>query len=126
MYSRRQQKPNMGVCGSGAWHMNTNRRGGGAPRRGRLGALLGAALFAIAGFSSTVAAQELTNLYTFTGSDGAYPIAGLLADAAGNLYGTTAGGGAGTSCIQGSGMIMGGAGNSTARPWPGYRSRPAG
>ena len=40
---------------------------GGLPRQGRLGALLGAALVAVAGFSSTAAAQELTTLYTFTG-----------------------------------------------------------
>jgi uncharacterized repeat protein (TIGR03803 family) len=33
-------------------------------------------------------------LYSFTGSDGANPSAGLIADPAGNLYGTTAGGGA--------------------------------
>ena len=62
---------------------------GGGLRRGRRGALLGAALVAVAGFSSTVAAQELTTLYSFTGSDGAFPHAGLIADPAGNLYGTT-------------------------------------
>jgi uncharacterized repeat protein (TIGR03803 family) len=103
MYSRRQQKPNMGACGSGASHMNTKRRGGGRPRRGRLGTLLGAALIAAAGFSSTAAAQELTTLYSFTGTgsgDGAYPNAGLIADPAGNLYGTTQVGGADPSCNQ--------------------------
>src|SRR5438094_3376844 len=35
-----------------------------------------------------------TVLYSFTGSDGAYPAAGLIADASGNLYGTTNSGGA--------------------------------
>ena len=58
--------------------------------------LLGAALVAVAGFSSTAAAQQLTTLYSFTGSgagDGANPEAGLIADPAGNLYGTTRFGG---------------------------------
>jgi uncharacterized repeat protein (TIGR03803 family) len=38
--------------------------------------------------------QTFTILYSFTGgADGAYPVAGLIRDAAGNLYGTTGGGG---------------------------------
>src|ERR1700730_14498130 len=69
---------------------------GGLPRRGRLGALLGAALVAVAGFSSTAATQELTltTLHSFTGDDGAHPQADLIADPAGNLYGATPSGGA--------------------------------
>jgi uncharacterized repeat protein (TIGR03803 family) len=74
--------------------MNTKRRIEGGFRKGRLGALLGAALVAVAGFSITAAAQGLTTLYSFTGGDGANPGAGLIADPAGNLYGTTFNGGA--------------------------------
>jgi uncharacterized repeat protein (TIGR03803 family) len=76
--------------------MNTKTRIRGARPMGRLGALLGAALVAVAGFSSTAATQELTTLYSFTGGgtgDGANPDAGLIADPAGNLYGTTINGG---------------------------------
>jgi uncharacterized repeat protein (TIGR03803 family) len=46
---------------------------------------------------------DLIILYSFTGgSDGALPFAGVIADAAGNLYGTTIDGGAGG---QGTGLI---------------------
>src|SRR5580658_11268354 len=45
-----------------------------------------------------LAAPQEQILYRFTaGSDGAQPIAGLVADAAGNLYGTTSAGG-GSGC----------------------------
>jgi len=45
-------------------------------------------------------------LYRFTGgSDGCSPMAGLVRDSAGNLYGTTAGGGAGT-CASGYGVVF--------------------
>jgi uncharacterized repeat protein (TIGR03803 family) len=37
---------------------------------------------------------NLTVLYSFAGGDGSRPGAGLIADAAGNLYGTTINGGA--------------------------------
>jgi uncharacterized repeat protein (TIGR03803 family) len=39
-------------------------------------------------------AWSLTTLYNFSGSDGALPMAEMVLDAAGNLYGTTSGGGA--------------------------------
>ena len=37
----------------------------------------------------------LTTLYSFTGSDGAYPNAGVIQDTDGRLYGTTQSGGVG-------------------------------
>lgn len=43
-----------------------------------------------------------TLLWVFTGgADGAYPLGGLAIDAAGNLYGTTGGGGGKTNCTYG-------------------------
>ncbi len=51
-------------------------------------------LSAVALATSQASAQTLTTIYTFTGGDGANPHAGLIADAAGNLYGTTVYGGA--------------------------------
>ena len=42
----------------------------------------------------TAHARGFSVLYSFNGSDGAYPTAGLIGDGAGNLYGTTGAGGA--------------------------------
>jgi uncharacterized repeat protein (TIGR03803 family) len=48
-----------------------------------------------------------TVLYSFTGQpDGGNPEAGLVRDAAGNLYGTTAFGGSSTTCPAGCGTVF--------------------
>jgi uncharacterized repeat protein (TIGR03803 family) len=47
-----------------------------------------------------------TVLHSFTGSDGASPVAGLIADAAGNLYGTTELGGGTIGCSGGCGTVF--------------------
>jgi uncharacterized repeat protein (TIGR03803 family) len=63
-------------------------------------AVLGAVMFALVVTPSTWAADTLTILYSFQGgSDGAEPWSGLISDAAGNLYGTAAGWGAGTNGV---------------------------
>ena len=50
-------------------------------------------------------AQTLTVLYSFTGSGGASPYAGLVGDSAGNLYGTAYGGGS-AACALGCGTVF--------------------
>jgi uncharacterized repeat protein (TIGR03803 family) len=47
-----------------------------------------------------------TVLYRFTGGDGANPTAGLIADASGNLYGTTELGGGANGCSGGCGTVF--------------------
>ena len=48
--------------------------------------------------SAPLAAQTFQVLYTFHGSDGASPVAGLTMDGGGRLYGSTYYGGTGGSC----------------------------
>ena len=65
------------------------------PRLLLLGAATLGALAATWGDAGTAqSAPKLTVLFAFTNLKGAYPTTGLIADAAGNLYGTTASGGA--------------------------------
>ena len=61
-----------------------------------LGRMLGAALIAAAWVSSGASAQTLNTLVTFNGTDGSFPVdvGSLIADASGNLFGTTGNGGA--------------------------------
>ena len=54
-------------------------------------------------FQIAAGTHTLTTLATFDGGNGSYPFAGLIADAAGNLYGTTVSGGANN---QGSGTVF--------------------
>jgi uncharacterized repeat protein (TIGR03803 family) len=46
-------------------------------------------LIAGCGVTSSVQAQNFTPLFSFNGVNGAFPVAGLIRDPAGNLYGTT-------------------------------------
>jgi uncharacterized repeat protein (TIGR03803 family) len=48
-------------------------------------------------------AQTFTVLHSFSGSDGQFPLADLVRDSAGNLYGTTQSGGASINCLNSDG-----------------------
>ena len=67
------------------------------------GPLFGLTLFLLS-VGSGASAQTLTTLYSFSGSDGANPYAGLIADASGALYGTTFYGGAGYVSVSSRGV----------------------
>jgi uncharacterized repeat protein (TIGR03803 family) len=51
-------------------------------------------------------AGALTVLHNFNGTDGSYPVGGLVRGCDGNFYGTTTWGGANTECKQGCGTVF--------------------
>ncbi|HEV2379750.1 MAG TPA: choice-of-anchor tandem repeat GloVer-containing protein [Terriglobia bacterium] len=53
-------------------------------------------------------AQSFKVMYAFTstGGDGAYPLAPVISDGAGHLYGTTYNGGSGSGCFNGCGTVF--------------------
>lgn len=56
-------------------------------------------LLAALGLGSCAAAQTFTVINTFSGTNGARPVAGLILDNSGNLYGTTTQGGSGHGTV---------------------------
>jgi uncharacterized repeat protein (TIGR03803 family) len=91
----------------------------------------------VAGVGQTMQAQTLTVLHTFAGPDGLFPYSGVTMDGAGNLYGTTYGGGAshlGTVYelkVHGSGYLHNQlhaltGGNDGEQPWGGVVFGPQG
>lgn len=77
-------------------------------RAGRTGGLVFVLLSALVG-SASASGQTLTTLISFSGGNGADPYYGsLIADANGNLFGTTNGGGSGYGTVfevTGSGFV---------------------
>jgi uncharacterized repeat protein (TIGR03803 family) len=95
-------------------HSFTEGAGGGNPAAGLIfdaaGNLYGTTNFGTSGPGNLGTVFKLTPnpdgtwtesvLHSFTGADGAVPDAGLIFDAAGNLYGTTSSGGISIACID--------------------------
>ena len=90
----------MGVCQGGTTVTSTPRRSISKMRMLAAGASFALAVSSIPALVATASAQArvFTNLYSFCSSGncthGESPFAGLLQDAAGNFYSTTANGGA--------------------------------
>lgn len=56
-------------------------------------------LATVVGADTTLRAQTFTVIHSFSGSDGSHPIAGVILDASGNVYGTTRDGGLGNGTV---------------------------
>src|SRR5207237_953480 len=69
--------------------------------------LIGTFAVALSASLDSAHAKQFDVLYTFTGGfDGADPYGDLIADGAGNLYGTTSAGGGSPNCTGGCGTIF--------------------
>src|SRR5215831_16627620 len=65
-------------------------------------------LLVLSAFSLLSAAQQGVSIYTFkAGFDGSTPVGALVADQAGNMYGTTVQGGGSVNCGSFQGRIFG-------------------
>lgn len=89
--------PNGGLIGDDAGNLYGTTTVGGAGGKGIV-------------FEFNIATETYTVLHAFEGPDGANPVAGLIRDQQGNLYGTTNQGGAhthaGFGCTQGCGTVF--------------------
>jgi len=83
-------QPEGGVIGDGQGNLYGTASGGGSGTFGNGCGVI---------FEYNIASGHLTVLHTFTGPDGAVPMAGLFRDAQGNLYGTTLLGGLGYGTV---------------------------
>lgn len=76
------------------------------PRPFRLLALRALLILGLILLTANAKAQTYNVIHVFAGPDGAGPLAGVVADAAGNLYGTTEGGGTGDCNGFGCGTVF--------------------